>query len=481
MKLHRRKKKVESDNVPETSIKYIDFFKSPHINVNKGVVDYYGIDIALWIGDIYSRWEWFRKQGKIDEKGFIFTTQKEIRETTKLNYNKQTDIIKRLVEDKILEVKRIGLPARNHYRINLEILIDIIKGDKIFIRQRTRSLKSKDDNKNKYNNILSKDNNYNTNKNKISSKDDIRLSDESLSASQPENPPHKDSRLLQNRKIAYSKDVERLFDFWNGLGPPLTSHRRDTKTYHNSCKILLTTLETNPLKRIMTSMLNYHDLITDPSNNIAHKASIGLPGCKVNLIEFFGFDKRTKEAMKLRKINLPIKSWFDECVKNKSPALEKKFGMFIEDPYPDISDRFRKLWFKKMGVGKINATGENKIRKAAVMFNDFMAANLDSMVLGTSEKRHSYELVDYVFQAIDGDVKGDWLVVTVGWLCSKRTYDIRLPLHLSRLGILEREEKEDKKDVDDDFSIYGKGERNDWKRIYRASMLQNETRRVSEG
>jgi hypothetical protein len=200
-------------------------------------------------------------------------------------------------------------------------------------------------------------------------------------------------------------------------------------------------------------MHNYYELITDPSNDIAHKASIGLPGCKVNLIEFFGFDKRTKEAMKLRKINLPIKSWFDECVKNKSSTLEKKFGMFIEDPYPDISDRFRKLWFKKMGVGKINATGENKIRKAAVMFTEFMKENLDDMILGTREKRRIYELVDYVFQAIDEDVKGDWLVVTVGWLCSERTYDIRLPLYLSRMGILEREQKEEKEE-DDNFSIY---------------------------
>lgn len=461
MKLHRRKKKVKSDNTPDNiSAKITSYFTSPHLRVNKLTIDHYGLDTALWIADVLSRWNYFRENEKLDKRGFFYITKETIRKSTELKYNNQTIITKRLARDGVIQVEKRGLPARNHYKIDIDILWDVInrpvKGqEQVNYTQLTTDTSNKRHNKNKHiNNILSKDNNYNINKNNISSKEEIRLSDESLSSSQPENPSHKDSRLLQNRKIAYPEDVERLFDYWNGLGPPITQHRRDTKTYHNSCKKLLTALEMNTLKRILTSMHNYYELITDPSNNIAHKASIGLPGCKVNLIEFFGFDKRTKESMKLRKINLPIKSWFDECVKNKSAVLEKKFGMFIEDPYPDISDRFRKLWFKKMEVGKINATGENKIRKAAVMFKDFMEANLDGMILGTREKRYIHELVDYVFDAIDEDVRGDWLVVTVGWLCSKRTYNIRLPFYLSRMGILEREEKEDKEEVDDGFSIY---------------------------
>jgi len=461
MKLKRRKNINDKKNEAITDA--TSYFKSNYLKVSFPVIKHYDLSTAVFIACLYSWWNTFKEKGQITKNGFFFQTQKQIKELVDLSFSKQKMIADQLIKDKVLEVKRIGLPARNYYRLNPDILWNIINKNDILLdlseltgqeteNQDTTLSEIKIDNKNKYNknNIISPKEDIN----KISSKDDIRLSSESLPASQSENPSHKDSRLLQNRKITYSKDVERLFDFWNDRGPPLTSHRRDTKTYHNSCKKLLTALETNPLNRIMTSMLNYHDLITDPSNNIAHKASIGLPGCKVNLIEFFGFSKRTKEAMKLRKINLPIKSWFDECVKNKSPALDKKFGMFIEDPYPDISDKFRKLWFKKMGVGKINATGENKIRKASVMFNDFMDVNLDSMILGTREKRYIYELVDHVFQAIDADVKSDWLVVTVGWLCSKRTYDIRLPLHLSRLGILEREEKEDKEETDDGFSIY---------------------------
>ena len=463
MKLHKRKKKVKPKDPDILSLFLSQLTIDGYWIVSKLVTSYFQDHTrAIFLGEIVAKHNLFRTQNKLkkmEDGNWFFLTYEGIKNVTFISIEKQRKFVKEFEKIGLIDRKMMEVPAKQYYKINVKILeelsnhlrnTDLRKSEGLDIKKNARIYNKKESN----NNIILPKDNINYKRNKISSKDDIRLSGESLPTSQPENPSHKDSRLLQNRKVAYPKDVERLFDFWNDRGPPLTSHRRDTKTYHNSCKKLLMALETNTLERIMTSMLNYHDLITDPSNNIAHKASIGLPGCKVNLIEFFGFDKRTKEAMKLRKINLPIKSWFDECVKNKSAALEKKFGMFIEDPYPDISDRFRKLWFKKMGVGKINATGENKIRKAAVMFNDFMDVNLDSMILGTREKRYIYELVDYVFDAIDEDVKGDWLVVTVGWLCSKRTYDIRLPLHLSRLGILEREEKEDKKDVDDGFSIY---------------------------
>ena len=48
--------------------------------------------------------------------------------------------------------------------------------------------------------------------------------------------------------------------------------------------------------------------------------------------------------MRLRDINLPITSWFIECVGNrKGSDLDKKYGMFMEDNHPNISNRFTLL------------------------------------------------------------------------------------------------------------------------------------------
>lgn len=123
----------------------LNFFNAPHLRLNKNIIDTYGIDVALWIADIFSRWNYFRKEGKLED-GYFFITQDKIRESTKLNFSKQTNIIKLLTKEKIIKVQRKGIPAKNWYKINTMVLISKIEDSrsKFLEIEGTGSVKSKD-------------------------------------------------------------------------------------------------------------------------------------------------------------------------------------------------------------------------------------------------------------------------------------------------------------------------------------------------
>ena len=122
---HRKPIDIKQNDI-EIDTAIIDFFAAPHLRLNKDIINVYGLDPALWIADVFSRWNYFRKEKKLI-KGFFFVTQKEIRETTKLNFNKQSSIIKFLTDKQIIEVKKQGIPAKNWYKLKISTLILDIK------------------------------------------------------------------------------------------------------------------------------------------------------------------------------------------------------------------------------------------------------------------------------------------------------------------------------------------------------------------
>ncbi len=89
------------------------------------------------------------------------------------------------------------------------------------------------------------------------------------------------------------------------------------------------------------------------------------------------------------------------------------------------------------------------------MFKKFLDVNLDNMDenLDSREKQYPTELIKFVFEAINQDVKGDWTKVGVGWSCSKRTYEVRLPYYLKSIGVLKSEQQE-LVEEEEPFNIY---------------------------
>ncbi len=63
---------------------------------------------------------WARKQSVIDKGGWFYKTAPEWERETALTYEEQKTVRRKLRERGILEEKKVGLPARNFYRVNLD-------------------------------------------------------------------------------------------------------------------------------------------------------------------------------------------------------------------------------------------------------------------------------------------------------------------------------------------------------------------------
>jgi hypothetical protein len=351
----------------------MDFYSDDHLRVNKSILSMYGIDIALWIADISSRWNYFRKRNTLDEEGFFFTTQREIRESSGLNFNKQTEIIKKLSEDKIIEIKRKGLPKTNHYKINILQLIKLINQSKIKVQeacntkhkeieiQSTRDLSDKPYNKNNGNK-----NNYNK---KILSKDNIDCKsnlDDNFSNSDfnKDSLTRKIKRSLSEPED-YSKEVQSLFEFWQSL--KIVNHKK-SKSRNKALQDLDKTLQKYSEKEIKRSMQVYKDFLNDPYNRKTKD-----PPYKVGLNQFFGFDKFTKDNIKnFHKDLQEMKSWFDLCLHNEE-TLQKKFTRKTKDKDPVLTKNLTEVIQQKNGQTKLTNDQLDMCRKASNRILDLWA------------------------------------------------------------------------------------------------------------
>ena len=100
----------------------VEHLGAPHLRLNKEIIRSYGIPISLWLADVYSKWHYFKGENKLIN-GYFYVSQKEIKETTLLCYRKQTEIIQEMCNEKIISMKRKGIPPKNWYKINNEILV----------------------------------------------------------------------------------------------------------------------------------------------------------------------------------------------------------------------------------------------------------------------------------------------------------------------------------------------------------------------
>ena len=86
--------------------------------VNKRLIKIFGLDCAIFLSDLISKELYFENKNQIDSEGFFFNTQENRSEDTGLSPYKQTASIEKLKEINVLSVKRIGLPARQYFKIN---------------------------------------------------------------------------------------------------------------------------------------------------------------------------------------------------------------------------------------------------------------------------------------------------------------------------------------------------------------------------
>lgn len=101
------------------------------IAVNKDLIKALGLEEAVMIGELASEYRYWEQQSAIDKDGYFYSTSDNVEQNTGLKEGRQRAIVKRLVAAGVISVKVKGLPAKRHFKINEEILAQLLTGNSI--------------------------------------------------------------------------------------------------------------------------------------------------------------------------------------------------------------------------------------------------------------------------------------------------------------------------------------------------------------
>ena len=92
--------------------------------VNKTLAKNIGLKETVLLADLISKEEYFINNGMTN--GWFFNTEANIQKDTTLTPYQQRKAIKTLKEHNIIETKRIGVPAKQHFKINEEQVVKFL-------------------------------------------------------------------------------------------------------------------------------------------------------------------------------------------------------------------------------------------------------------------------------------------------------------------------------------------------------------------
>jgi hypothetical protein len=93
-----------------------------YLSVNKYLIYKLGLKEAVLLADLISKHEYFENKGVLDDEGFFFNTRKDRKSSTCLSYDLQYRIVKSLTQSGLLETKRKSIPAKTYFKINYDML-----------------------------------------------------------------------------------------------------------------------------------------------------------------------------------------------------------------------------------------------------------------------------------------------------------------------------------------------------------------------
>lgn len=95
--------------------------------VNKTLCKKLGLTCAVIIGELYSEYAYWEKQGKLVDGGYFYCTRNNLQENTCLSPYEQRKAINKLIEHEILTTKLKGIPAVTYYKINENKLMELLE------------------------------------------------------------------------------------------------------------------------------------------------------------------------------------------------------------------------------------------------------------------------------------------------------------------------------------------------------------------
>ena len=94
------------------------------IVLNKELANRIGLKEAVLLADLISKEEYFIENGMTD--GWFFNTESNIEKDTTLTSYQQRKCIKTLKKEGLIEVKRMGIPAKQFFKINEQLVVKFL-------------------------------------------------------------------------------------------------------------------------------------------------------------------------------------------------------------------------------------------------------------------------------------------------------------------------------------------------------------------
>lgn len=99
-----------------------------YIMYNKKLAKNLGIYEAIYLGELCAEYSYWKQCGKLEDDMF-FSTQENIMNNTQLSVHQQKTTLKKLKDLNIITVVKKGLPAKNYYKINEDVLQHYMETD----------------------------------------------------------------------------------------------------------------------------------------------------------------------------------------------------------------------------------------------------------------------------------------------------------------------------------------------------------------
>lgn len=250
-------------------------------------------------------------------------------------------------------------------------------------------------------------------------------------------------RVIPTFLESFGEEALSILKFWNSLGKPLTVHKidPDSKTAIRALKVVRKQLGSDTVEVIKASIRQYHEVLSSSNTCIA----TGIPGHKVGLDEFFGFNGHTRERIHKQRVPLDIKSWYFECLPSKDPVAKYiNPKLRIPDVHPKVTAKFKKFFVEKVLGGvrpSFKEYDETQFRRAAMRAVEFLEENKRKLLLDPAEKRNPVLFVNHIFAALEAQLNGNLSTVTPGWFSSDILYQRTLPAYLYQQAMIEEGER----------------------------------------
>ena len=127
------------------------------IQVNKTLIKKAGLHEAILIGELCAEYNYWEERNLLED-GFFYSTRDNIEENTGLSEHYQRKALSTLYELGIIIIEKRGLPAKNYYKINFDVLLSILE-ESSCQRRRQQDTESVNLNNNKQTKIKEKEKN----------------------------------------------------------------------------------------------------------------------------------------------------------------------------------------------------------------------------------------------------------------------------------------------------------------------------------